>query len=40
MVQPGGGGGVDGSVGWFRMGYTCISMGDSCQCMAKTTIIL
>ena len=24
----------------FRMGNTCKSMADSCQCMAKTTIIL
>ena len=26
--------------GVFRMGYTCTSMGDSCQCMKKTTTIL
>ena len=26
--------------GGFRMGNTCKSMADSCQCMAKTTIIL
>ena len=26
--------------GRFRMGNTCKSMADSCQCMAKTTIIL
>ena len=24
----------------FRVGDTCIPMEDSCQCMAKTTIIL
>ena len=24
----------------FRMGDTCTSMADSCQCMAKTTTIL
>ena len=24
----------------FRMGNICISMADSCQCMAKTTTIL
>ena len=26
--------------GEFRMGNTCKSMADSCQCMAKTTTIL
>ena len=26
--------------GGIRMGYTCKSMADSCQCMAKTTTIL
>ena len=26
--------------GDFRMGNTCKSMADSCQCMAKTTTIL
>ena len=26
--------------GGFRMGNTCKSMADSCQCMAKITIIL
>ena len=26
--------------GAFRMGNTCKSMADSCQCMAKTTTIL
>ena len=26
--------------GGIRMGNTCKSMADSCQCMAKTTIIL
>ena len=26
--------------GGFRMGNTCKSMTDSCQCMAKTTTIL
>ena len=26
--------------GWFRMGNTCKSMADSCQCMAKNTTIL
>ena len=26
--------------GGFRMGNTCNSMADSCQCMAKTTTIL
>ena len=26
--------------GGFRMGETCTSMADSCQCMAKTTTIL
>ena len=26
--------------GGFRMGSTCKSMADSCQCMAKTTTIL
>ncbi|KAF4018269.1 hypothetical protein G4228_010024 [Cervus hanglu yarkandensis] len=26
-------------VGGFRMGNTCKSMADSCQCMAKTTTI-
>ena len=24
---------------WFRMGNTCTPMADSCQCMAKTTMI-
>ena len=32
--------GWDGEGGGFRMGNTCIPMADSCQCMAKTTIIL
>ena len=34
--------GQDGEGGGrgFRMGNTCISMVDSCQCMAKTTTIL
>ena len=27
-------------VGGIRMGNTCISMADSCQCMTKTTTIL
>ena len=26
-------------IGGFRMGNTCKSMADSCQCMAKTTTI-
>ena len=26
--------------GWIRMGNTCKSMADSCQCMAKTTTIV
>ena len=26
--------------GWIRMGNTCKSMPDSCQCMTKTTTIL
>ena len=26
--------------GGFRMGNTCTPMADSCQCMAKPTIIL
>ena len=26
--------------GGFRMGDTCITMADSCQCMAETTTIL
>ena len=26
--------------GGFKMGNTCKSKADSCQCMAKTTIIL
>ena len=26
--------------GGFRMGETCTSMADSCQCLAKTTTIL
>jgi len=26
--------------GGFRMGNTCTTMADSCQCMAKTTTIL
>ena len=26
--------------GGIRMGHTCISMADSCQCMTKTTTIL
>ena len=26
--------------GGFRMGNTCKSMADSCQCMAKTTTVL
>ena len=30
----------EGSGGGFRMGNTCKSMADSCQCMAKTTTIL
>ena len=36
-----------GALGWswgmggrVRMGNTCTSMADSCQCMAKTTTIL
>ena len=33
--------GMGREVGWrFRMGNTCKSMADSCQCMAKTTTIL
>ena len=32
MGREGGGG--------FRMGNTCTLMADSCQCMAKTTIVL
>ena len=32
---------VEREVGWgIRMGNTCISMADSCQCMTKTTTIL
>ena len=30
----------DGGGRGFRMGNTCTPMADSCQCMAKTTIIL
>ena len=30
----------EGGGGGFRMGNTCKSMADSCQCMAKTTTIL
>ena len=30
----------EGSGGGFRMGNTCKSMADSCQCVAKTTTIL
>ena len=29
-----------GDEGGFRMGDTCTPMADSCQCMAKTTIIM
>ena len=37
--DPEGWGGEGG--GWgFRMGDTCTPMVDSCQCMAKTTIML
>ena len=37
--NPEGWDGVGG--GWgFRMGNTCTPMADSCECMAKTTIIL
>ena len=32
--------GWDGEGGGFRMGNTCTPMADSCQCMAKTMIIL
>ena len=33
--------GIEREVGrGFRMGNTCKSMDDSCQCMAKTTTIL
>ena len=32
--------GWDGERGGFRMGNTCISMADSCQCMVKTTTVL
>ena len=32
--------GWDGEGGGFRIGNTCTPMADSCQCMAKTTIIL
>ena len=35
--DPEGSGGEGGGMG---MGKTCKSMGDSCQCMAKTTTIL
>ena len=38
MTQRDGMGRVVG--GGFRMGNTCKSMADSCQCMAKTTTIL
>ena len=32
--------GMEREEGWgFRMGNTCKSMSDSCQCMAKTTTI-
>ena len=32
--------GMEWEEGWgFRMGNTCKSMSDSCQCMAKTTTI-
>ena len=31
---------VEREVGGIGMGNTCISMADSCQCMAKTTTIL
>ena len=30
----------EGGVGRVKMGNTCRPMADSCQCMAKTTIIL
>ena len=30
----------EGGAGKFRIGDTCTPMADSCQCMAKTTIIL
>ena len=32
--------GWDEEGGGFRMGNTCTPMADSCQCMAKTMIIL
>ena len=33
--------GMEREVGWgIRMGNTCKSMADSCQCMTKTTTIL
>ena len=31
---------VEREVGGIEMGNTCISMADSCQCMAKTITIL
>ena len=36
--DPEGSGGEGG--GGIRMGNTCISVADSCQCMTKTTTIL
>ena len=30
----------EGGGSWDRMGNTCTPMADSCQCMAKITIIL
>ena len=38
MTQRDGTGKKEG--GGFRMGNACTPMADSCQCMAKTTIIL
>ena len=29
----------EGGGGGFRMGNTCTPMADSCECMAKTTIL-
>ena len=37
--DPEGWNGEEGGRG-YRMGNTCTSMADSCQCMAKTTTIL
>ena len=40
LGQPRGLGRGEKGEGGFKMGYTCIPVADSCQCMAKTITIL